>query len=571
MNSNDSNRRPDEPLPEGTGVQTPDQVAAAAASFAGNPDAVPGYEMLGELGRGGMGVVYRARDTRLNREVALKMILHADADRMTVARFWAEAEVMAAVKHPNVVQVHELGEHAGRPFMSMEFVSGGSLADLLANRGRKAGGRSMTPREAAELLAKVASGVGAAHELGIVHRDLKPANILLAADGSPKVADFGIAKRKAHDLTQTSAMMGTPAYMAPEQAAAKAKFVGPQADVWALGVILYECVAGKRPFDGDTVASLFAQINSTEPAALRTVVRGVRGVPRDLDTIITKCLSKELEHRYATAGELAADLGRFARGEPIAARPVRPVERFGRWVRRKPTAAAAWGFSSLAVLLAVVVFVVFGFWREAEGARDTAERATGDVEVARDEALRQKGIADAGRIEEGRLRGIADAGQVEEARLRGLGDAAREAALQQKGIADAARAEAVRLQAIAEKAQASEAEARKTLAVFEYGRTIQVAHQEWRDNNIVGALALLQGTQPHLRGWEWHYVHRLCNGSLLTLKGHTSRVSSASFSADGSRIVTSSDDKTAKVWDATPLDREFLPRPVAPAPRPVNR
>lgn len=297
----------DQPPPDGTSVQTADHIAALAPAA----DAVPGYELLGELGRGGMGVVYRARDTRLNREVALKMTLRADADRLTVARFWAEAEVMAAVKHPHVVQVHELGEHDGRQFMAMEYVSGGSLDQRLKDG-------PFTPRAAAELLAQVAGGVAAAHDLGIVHRDLKPGNVLLAADGSPKVTDFGIAKRASHEMTQTNALMGTPAYMAPEQAAARAKFVGPQADVWALGVILYECIAGKRPFAGDTAVALFAQIISTEPPALRTIVRGV---PRDLETIITKCLSKEWENRY----ESAADLSRFVRGEPIAARPVGPA------------------------------------------------------------------------------------------------------------------------------------------------------------------------------------------------------------------------------------------------------
>jgi eukaryotic-like serine/threonine-protein kinase len=214
----------------GTRAQTPEQAAGLTVSSAGET-AVPGYAVLGELGRGGMGVVYRARDTRLNREVALKMILRADASRMTVARFWAEAEVMAAVKHPHVVQVYELGEADGRPFMAMEFVPGGSLEKRL-----KQG--SLAPRAAAALVAKIAAGVGAAHEAGVVHRDLKPGNVLLTEDDSPKVTDFGIAKRKAHDLTQTQALMGTPAYMAPEQAASRAKFVGPQTDVWSLGVIL---------------------------------------------------------------------------------------------------------------------------------------------------------------------------------------------------------------------------------------------------------------------------------------------------------------------------------------------
>ncbi|MBN9123065.1 MAG: protein kinase, partial [Planctomycetes bacterium] len=322
-------------------------------------------------------------------------------------------------------------------------------------------------------------GVAAAHELGVVHRDLKPDNVLLDGD-TPKVADFGIAKRRSHEMTQTNALMGTPAYMAPEQAAARAKFVGPAADVWSLGVMLYECVSGRRPFEGETVFDVLARIANENPPALRALVRGV---PRDLETIVAKCMSKEPELRYPSARELAEDLARFARGEPIAARPLGAAERVARWVRRKPTAAAAYGFSALAVGLALVVFVVAGFWREAEGTKKQLEGANTrltdeqkQTEAARDEALRLKGVADKAKDE-----------------------------------AETARAGEVALKAEVQRE-------RDKLAAFEYGRTIQLAHQEWRDANVVGARALLDGTSPDLRGWEWHYVHRLCNGSLLTLR-----------------------------------------------------
>ena len=497
---------------------TLDHVPGAAAV---PPDiTISGYELLGELGRGGMGVVYRARQTTLNREVAIKTLLRTDATRAALARFWAEAEVMAAVKHPHVVQVIELGDHDGRPFMVMELLTGGSLEDRLA------AGERMSPRLAAELLAKVAGAVAAAHELGIVHRDLKPGNVLLSPAGEPKVTDFGIAKRQSHALTQTNVLMGTPAYMAPEQAAARAKFVGPQADVWALGVILYECIAGKRPFDGDTAQAMLNQITSTEPVALRA---RVPGLSRDLDTIVTKCLSKEPQHRYATAAELASDLERFARGEPIAARPVGMAERLVRWVRRKPTAAAAWGVSALAVMLALVVFVILGFWRDAEVTRADAVEAKQHAEVARNESLR--------------LQRIADAGHVEEARLR--------------GDADEARDEAIVFRGIAEKAQKEVERKRAKLATSEYGWTVQIAHQECRDNNIVRARTLLESTDPALRGWEWQYVHRLCQGSYLALKGHTENVVTASFSPDGSTIVTASTDNSAKVWNSKTGDEMF--------------
>jgi hypothetical protein len=376
--------------------------------------------------------------------------------------------------------------------------------------------------------------------------------------------------------------------------------------VWALGVILYECIAGTRPFAGDTTAVLFHQIGAAEPTALRA---RARGVPRDLETIVSKCLAKEPEHRYPTAAELAADLERFGRGEPIAARPVGPVERAARWVRRKPTAAAAYGFSALAVLLAAVVVVVFGFWREAEDARGAAEgakRAAEDASVQLDAAKR---AAEAARDEARRQEGKATAGQVEEARLRAEAESERAKARELQGVAERAKEEEAEARTAAERAKGVATRARDTaergrekVAAIEYGRTVETAQQAWRDNDLLRARALLDDTDPGLRGWEYRYVHRLCNGSLLTLKGHTGPVFSASFSpdgalvvtagqdktakvwdartgaelltlkghtgsvlsasfgADGSRIVTAGEDRTVRVWDATPLDREFLPK-----------
>jgi WD40 repeat protein/tRNA A-37 threonylcarbamoyl transferase component Bud32 len=505
------------PTPDATGGYLPTPDEAADVPTAEAAEAAPGYEVLSELGRGGMGVVYRARDTRLNREVALKMILNADPGRATVARFWAEAEIMAAVKHPNVVAVYELGESAGRPFMAMELLGGGSLDRRLKDD-------TLTPREAAALMQGVAAGVGAAHDQGVVHRDLKPGNVLLDADGTPKVTDFGLAKRRSHEMTQTNVVMGTPAYMAPEQAVGQAKFVGPPADVWALGVILYECVSGRRPFAGDTVPALLAQIGSAEPTPLRALSRRVS---RDLDTIVARCLSKEPEHRYPTAGELAADLGRFLRGEPIAARPVGAAERVARWVRRKPTAAAAWGFSALAVALAAVVFVVFGFWRAAEKANTELAGEKKQTEAARDTA--------------------------EGLRLR----------------ADEARREAEKQRGIAQQAQRDTERERAKLAVFEYGRTTQVAYQQWQEGNTWAVRQLLDGTKPELRGWEWHYLNRIADGSLLTLREEPEifkspgraggvdgkSIRSAVWSPDGTRILMLDygflHRSAPRVWDAS--------------------
>jgi serine/threonine protein kinase len=272
--------------------------------------ATAGYELLDELGRGGMGVVFRARDTRLNRTVALKMVL-GRAGGAEAARFRAEA--MAAVAHPNVAKVFGAGDTGGVSYLAMELLPGGTLA-------ARFGPNRLTPAAAAELVRKVADGVAAAHAQGIVHRDLKPANVLFDAAGEPKVTDFGLAKRAAgSDLTATGAIMGTPAYMAPEQAGGGAKFVGPPADVWALGAILYEALTGTRPFDGPDVRAVLARVLTADPVAPRKLAPAV---PRDLERICLTCLAKKPHERYPTAAELAADLARFARGEPISVRPV---------------------------------------------------------------------------------------------------------------------------------------------------------------------------------------------------------------------------------------------------------
>jgi serine/threonine-protein kinase len=293
---------------------------------------VPGFELLDLLGRGGMGVVYRARQITLNRIVALKMVLageHAAPDDR--ARFLAEAEAVASLQHPGIVQVYEFGAHAGLPYFALEFCPGGSLTARLR-------GTPQPAAEAATVVERLARAVQAAHDKDIVHRDLKPANVLLAADGSPKITDFGLAKR-VHDvngLTHTGAILGTPSYMSPEQAAGEGKHVGPAADIYALGAILYECLTGRPPFKAATVLDTVRLVTTAEPVSLR---RLNPHAPADLETICHKCLQKDPAKRYATAANLADDLGRWQRGEPITARPVGRLERGWRWCRRHPLAA----------------------------------------------------------------------------------------------------------------------------------------------------------------------------------------------------------------------------------------
>ncbi len=309
---------------------------------------VPGYDVQDVLGHGGMGVVYKAWHLRLRRIVALKMLLAGPGARPEeLERFSREAEAVAGLRHANIVQVYDVGDLDGRPYFTMEFVEGGSLAQKLASTPQPAG-------EAAALTATLAEAIQAAHRSGIVHRDLKPANVLLTADGTPKIADFGLARRLegGAGLTQSGASVGTPSYMAPEQAQGK---TGPSADIYALGAILYELLTGRPPFRSETAAETVLQVIYQEPLPpshlnLKT--------PRDLETICLKCLHKDPQRRYATAAALADDLRRFQRGEPIAARPAGLPSRLGKWARRRPTHAAMIAGS----LLLVVALVVGGMW-----------------------------------------------------------------------------------------------------------------------------------------------------------------------------------------------------------------
>ncbi len=326
--------------------------------------AMPGYEILAELGRGGMGVVYQARQQGLNRLVALKMILHADhAGPQERARFRAEAEAVARLQHPHIVQVYEVGEHQGCPYFSLELCQGGSLYQRL-------GGTPLLALPAARLLEALARGIHAAHQKGIVHRDLKPGNVLLTEDGEPKVTDFGLAKQldSKMERTRPGAIVGTPSYMAPEQAVGNSGDVGPPADIYALGVILYECLTGHPPFKAAVAVETIRQVLTDEPLAPRQLQPGV---PRDLETICLKCLQKDPRQRYASALELAEDLHHFLAGEPIRARRSGPVERLGRWCRRKPAWAALWSVSALALVL----LLAGGFWYSSRLSHAEAEMA----------------------------------------------------------------------------------------------------------------------------------------------------------------------------------------------------
>jgi len=326
----------------------------------------PGYEVLGVLGRGGMGVVYKARQIRTDRLVALKVPGHLDLE--TRVRFTAEAQAAARLSHPNIIQVYEVGDHNGRPFLALEYVDGGTLAAKLT-------GTPFPPRPAAALVETLAGAVGAAHVHGVVHRDLKPANVLLSSKFQVprskfesnlepgtwnlelKVADFGLARRIDMDSGQTRSgmILGTPDYMAPEQAAGRNKEVGPPADVYALGAILYELLTGRPPFKGVGMLETLEQVRSMDPVAPR---RLQPAIPRDLETICVKCLQKDAARRYSAAGELADDLRRFLDGQPVRARPVSRIERLLKRARRNPLAAGLTA-GLCAVLIAAAAY---GIW-----------------------------------------------------------------------------------------------------------------------------------------------------------------------------------------------------------------
>jgi serine/threonine protein kinase len=318
------------PVDGSMGEDLPASIPPPAGKPASGPlPAIPNYEILRELGRGGMGVVYLARQVQLERLVALKMILSGwSAGQDALTRFQREAEAIARLQHPNIVQVFDAGEHEGKPYLALEFCGGGNLADKL-------GGSPLPAREAALLVTTLAQATHAAHQAQMVHRDLKPSNVLLTPDGTPKITDFGLAKRLDDTdayLTQSGLIVGTPSYMAPEQATGKSKNVGPACDIYSLGAILYECLTGRPPFKGATVLDTLHQVMVDEPIPPRQLVPRI---PRDLEVIVLKCLEKEPARRYSSTEQLAQDLQRWLEGTPIRARPVGGLERLWKWARRR--------------------------------------------------------------------------------------------------------------------------------------------------------------------------------------------------------------------------------------------
>jgi WD40 repeat protein len=508
---------------------------------------VAAYEILGVLGRGGMGVVYRARQVKAGRVVALKMILAGGhADDATLARFRTEAEAVARLQHPGIVQVFEVGEHDGLPFFSLEFCGGGSLADRLAGKPLPAG-------EAAALLEKLAEALHAAHLANVVHRDLKPANVLLTNDGTPKVTDFGLAKKLDEaSQTQTGAVMGTPSYMAPEQGSGQPHAVGPQSDVYSLGAVLYECLTGRPPFLAATPLDTILQVLSAEPVPVRQLNAKVAV---DLETICLKCLRKDPRQRYGSAAELAADLRRFRGGEPIVARPVGTLERGWRWCRRNPVVAGLLGAVAATLLLGTAVATVLAMRADAQARRADQEASNAQQQAALAKANEQTAVDERNkaRAEE------AKAKEQEELKARQL------MTVQLMRVASGYERDPGQALALLHDFNACPIALRDTTWRF-YER----ACSRWEVATFRGpsggrcvayspdgqslAVASQDGT---VRLWDVQ-----TGQERAPLTGHKSYVTSVGYSADGQSLASASGDGTVRLWDAaTGRERAVLRGP----------
>ncbi len=506
------------------------------------------YEIESELARGGMGVVFRARQISLNRPVALKMILAGQlANDTDVKRFYTEAEAAANLDHPGIVPIYEVGQHEGQHYFSMGFIDGQSLAQRLTEG-------PLPPREAAELMVKVAEAIEYAHRRGVIHRDLKPGNILLDKNGNPRVTDFGLAKKVEGDsaLTASGQIMGTPSYMPPEQAGGNRGEVGPAADVYALGATLYALVTGRPPFQAATAVDTALQVIHDDPVSPR---RLNPSVDRDIETIILKCLEKAPARRYGSVASLGEDLRRYRDGEPIVARPVTAAERLGKWARRRPAIASL----SAAVLVVVILGLtgVLWQWRQAVHNLDEADRQRGIAQEKGREATEKARSLERqlyfNRINLAQREWTSNRSAAAEALLDRCPPDLRD--WEWSYLRRLCHLDNLTIPGFAE-VDGSVPPGPRDLSGLTFGsdreRSVQALRriEEFRGMSGLAFSSdgrMLVSSDPEHRVKAWDAIR----GDLrLTMNGHTDRVYAIAFSPDGRRLATGSRDTTIKLWDA---------------------
>jgi WD40 repeat protein/serine/threonine protein kinase len=449
------------------------------------------YELLSEIARGGMGVIFKARQVSLNRIVALKMILSGNlAGSEEISRFRIEAEAAAKLEHWGIVPIYEIGEHDGQHYFSMGLVEGRSLQDRI-HEGL------LEPREAAALCSKITEAIAYAHDNGVIHRDLKPANVLLDLQGQPKITDFGLAKQvqKDSNLTRTGAVMGTPGYMPPEQAIGDSDAIGPLADVYSLGAILYAMLTGRPPFQSANVMDTLRQVMDQDPVPPKQLNPAL---DQDLQTICLKCLEKPAGKRYESAHALVDELQRYLAGEPILARPVSRVERAWRWCKRKPALASmAAAVASLLCLLSI-----------------------GGPLVA-----------------------------LQQSNLKSVAVEARDEAELRRREADEQRLQAVQAQAAETVARQQVEKEQQRVAGLLYSARISLAHREWFDNNPTRTQQLLNECPAEQRSWEWHYIDGLLRSEEMLILAHAVPASVQFLPSGGQLLTRGQSDNQIKLWD----------------------